>query len=888
VKKFILIISFLTSIVSVSQNIKEAYNIIDEGNYKQAIETFKAVAVKNIQKSPSVYIQAKFGLAESYLDLGVMHLSIKTLKDLKGFILKKKPNRYLELARIHLMLADNYDLLFDQIEVLKNINKFYSYYKLNDHYQSSYEAAYNAYMGRYYNISFDINQAYTYTSKALKHINSANYEKDTNIKFPIIETYQVYASHCFTLRNYNEVDQIVKYRYFDTLRDLVTKRFNHDNIKKAKTLINTSAMMLDKVFNYYSNSRSKEELQNPQRLYNQLISNYEKGISIYQNILGDKSDYMPRYYTLQAWLAYGKNDIPFGLDLVDSAIQGYGMEDYIKTGIIPNYTRVLSSLRMKIFLKESQYQRTKDTTLLYQNLEDLYLTEKLWKNYQEDQINEKQDFLTNSYNQQPYQYLYKNFIELHEVSQDDLYLEKIHEYDEKSKYNSLVFSLKNTKFKDSLYQFKNKLYLLMDELFLSRIFYKNNQKPLEKKINKKLDYLAESNHQIQNNSIPSIKDIQKKMKNNEAQISYNHLGIGVNKIYAKLITKNKAQIIEIDSLRNLRKYKFKVNYLKEALKKNDIETFKYRSYELYCLLFEKISKELPEGIDKIEIIPFAHIETLPFDLLLYYESDTKDYRKLPYLVNKFTFKYAFSETIKELTLQTINENNKKIDFFKPEFKNNGQNDLKLGNEYAKKISSNSDGKLYSNEKATISNFTQSLSNASHITLISHASSDEEILNQNKGLYFQDGFLSLDSIYKLSSNADLLILTGCETGDGYKDVGEGNVSLARAFTSAGVKSLMVSSWEIDELSTMRILNSFFEKYDGKTGSSLSLRDAKLDYINSSIPRKASPIYWAGLNIVGTESFLENDSLEWNTYLFLLGGFIVLLIILFLIKKRVKNT
>jgi hypothetical protein len=100
--------------------------------------------------------------------------------------------------------------------------------------------------------------------------------------------------------------------------------------------------------------------------------------------------------------------------------------------------------------------------------------------------------------------------------------------------------------------------------------------------------------------------------------------------------------------------------------------------------------------------------------------------------------------------------------------------------------------------------------------------------------------------------------------------------------------MVSSWEIDELSTMRILNSFFEKYDGKTGSSLSLRDAKLDYINSSIPRKANPIYWAGLNIVGTESFLENDSLEWNTYLFLLGGLIVLLIILFLIKKRVKNT
>jgi CHAT domain-containing protein len=57
------------------------------------------------------------------------------------------------------------------------------------------------------------------------------------------------------------------------------------------------------------------------------------------------------------------------------------------------------------------------------------------------------------------------------------------------------------------------------------------------------------------------------------------------------------------------------------------------------------------------------------------------------------------------------------------------------------------------------------------------------------------------------NADLAILSGCETGIGLDSRGEGLKSLARAFKFAGCNSIVMSLWKVSDLTTKDIMNLF---------------------------------------------------------------------------------
>lgn len=859
---------------SFSQSLEDGHKSIEKGEYNEAITIFNNLIQKGKKENASLYVEAKLGLAKVYTDIGVMHLSNIILKQLKEFIISDDPKQRNKLAKINLMIADNYDLLFNLKEFLNHIDKFYTDYKSQDNYSEIYEATYHAYMSRYYNLSFDINQAYFHSTKALDFSHKYSQKENINNDALIIEPYKIYAAHCLTLRNYAKVNTNERQKYFDTLKHLVKNRFKHNNIKKAKSIINTSSIMLDLVFNYYNENQINKSLKNPDSLYRNLISNYTNGAFIYKNLLGNQSDYLPRYYNLQSWLAYGKRDIQSGLQLTEHALKSYSLSQFIDRGIVPNYARVMASLRFKSFLLNHKYESTKDSIYLKQNIANLEINEKLWVNFQKDQILGTKDFLTNDYNQNPYQYLYKSYLDLFKITKNEHYLRKVHEYDEKSKYNSLVFSLQRKLGKNE-YSERQKVYLLMEELVLNRVLEKNDE-ILKQKIKNKINALSNE----RNSLVPDLKEIQNQFKDNEAQVSYSYISVGINKVYAKIMTKNSLKVIEIDSFTSFRKYKDKTDDLITSLKKNDVVSFKNISHELYSLLFEKVKKQLPGQINKIEIIPFAHIEALPFDLLINSNPKTEDFRKLPYLIKQFTFKYAFSNTIKKLSLRKKPKS--QLDIYKPSF-DSTLTDLDYGSSIAKKIKKYQNGNLYLNENAKLSNFTSSLSNSSHITLITHAKSNQKILNDGKGIYFDDKFLSLDSVYNFSSKTDLLILTACGTGAGYVNVGEGNMSLARAFTSIGVKSLIVSSWDIDEYSTTKILNDFYKHYKGEKTGAIALREAKLDYIKTSIPRTANPLYWAGLNVIGNESYNFTEGYDIELYLYILIGILFLILLFFLVKK-----
>jgi len=110
----------------------------------------------------------------------------------------------------------------------------------------------------------------------------------------------------------------------------------------------------------------------------------------------------------------------------------------------------------------------------------------------------------------------------------------------------------------------------------------------------------------------------------------------------------------------------------------------------------------------------------------------------------------------------------------------------------------------------------SISNYRYLHFATHAIIDENrpklsgiILSQVDRMGHPiDGLLSLRDIYGLKLNADLVVLSACETGGGKQIPGEGTMGLSRAFLAAGARSVIVSLWPIDDDATASLMGMFY--------------------------------------------------------------------------------
>jgi CHAT domain-containing protein/Tfp pilus assembly protein PilF len=113
---------------------------------------------------------------------------------------------------------------------------------------------------------------------------------------------------------------------------------------------------------------------------------------------------------------------------------------------------------------------------------------------------------------------------------------------------------------------------------------------------------------------------------------------------------------------------------------------------------------------------------------------------------------------------------------------------------------------------------------------------------------QNGFVDLQDIYNMDLPAELVVLSGCETGLGKKVAGEGLVGLTRGFMYAGANRVMASLWKIDDRATAEFMRHFYTALLGqKMRPAAALRSAQLEMQNDK--RWSSPYYWAAFQIQG---------------------------------------
>lgn len=157
------------------------------------------------------------------------------------------------------------------------------------------------------------------------------------------------------------------------------------------------------------------------------------------------------------------------------------------------------------------------------------------------------------------------------------------------------------------------------------------------------------------------------------------------------------------------------------------------------------------------------------------------------------------------------------------------------------------------EKATTDAFLTHAQHSRLIHLAAHATfrTDQPMLSS---ITLADRRLTLAEIVRQPLNADLVVLSGCETGHGQLR-GADLISLASGFLGAGARSLLVSLWRVEDQATAQLMAHFYQALFAGQDRAQALRTAQLAVLQTGHIATdhhqlfTHPAFWAPFTLIG---------------------------------------
>jgi CHAT domain-containing protein len=165
------------------------------------------------------------------------------------------------------------------------------------------------------------------------------------------------------------------------------------------------------------------------------------------------------------------------------------------------------------------------------------------------------------------------------------------------------------------------------------------------------------------------------------------------------------------------------------------------------------------------------------------------------------------------------------------------------------------GDVFYGKDATEERFVQLAGGYRILHLATHGKANDEAADYSflafseKKDSLENELLYVRDLYNLSLNADLVTLSACETGAGKLERGEGIISLARAFTYAGAKSIVTTLWSVQDERTKDLMLDFYRNLKKGMNKDEALRETKLAYLFKNNHAAAHPFFWAGVVAMG---------------------------------------
>ena len=353
-----------------------------------------------------------------------------------------------------------------------------------------------------------------------------------------------------------------------------------------------------------------------------------------------------------------------------------------------------------------------------------------------------------------------------------------------------------------------------------------------------------------------------------------------------VISKDSASFFKLPGEKYIQKYVS--NYLSIISKPPTASQTSYSSGEkLFELLIKPVQSYLKQN-QNLMIIPDGILNYLPFESLI-----MESKKNLPvYMVEKYNIRYAPSASVMKIIKQKnktpkLNQSMDLVAFGDPIFNTGAKNKGTIKNENLY-THNNAEVGVYKNtgfnfqrlpntgseiksiasffnkekvsinlrEKASEDNFkSMNPINSRIIHFATHGLLDEEhpqrsciVLNIDDN-HDEDGFLQMNEIFNLDINANLVVLSACQTGRGKLLQGEGVIGLTRAFLYAGAHSVVVSLWTVNDRSTTEIMSKFYKYLQQNISFDEALRKAKNDLLKGKIASLHHPYYWAPFIFIG---------------------------------------
>ncbi len=366
--------------------------------------------------------------------------------------------------------------------------------------------------------------------------------------------------------------------------------------------------------------------------------------------------------------------------------------------------------------------------------------------------------------------------------------------------------------------------------------------------------------------------------------------VGDSSIYLFLVQPKNYEVIEIkkDTAFNqwvedlTRKGIYGYYGKKSTSKDKSINNFGTAAYQLYETLIAPIKAKLPKD-EKLIIIPDGILGYVPFEALLTEKPPRPDaISAYKYLIQDHQISYCYSATLlKEMRNKKHRQKpTQKLLAMAPFFLGNADtllsrvdsselfagvalrtrdtlNALPSSGPEVASINKILKGQAFYGKEATLQKFQKFASRYRILHLSTHGKADDRLgdyaylafgMPNAQGTF--DKLYARD-LYNLSLNADLVVLSACETGIGKLQRGEGIVSLARAFAYAGAKSIVTTLWKVNDEQSKNLMSSFYKYLSKGKDKDEALRLAKLEFLqkNEKKTELLHPFFWASFIGVG---------------------------------------
>lgn len=368
--------------------------------------------------------------------------------------------------------------------------------------------------------------------------------------------------------------------------------------------------------------------------------------------------------------------------------------------------------------------------------------------------------------------------------------------------------------------------------------------------------------------VPDLSEIKNKLNSTEGLLMYY---LSDHYIYGVTIEQSEAHIQRVprtqklgQSLANFNENITNMVRENPAQHQQAFQTYKTSAHFIYQQVFQPFEAFIPP---EITIVPYGVLGSVAFDALLT-SDETKDLsqKKLPYLLHDYIISYDYSvnrflsepirDSVELKTFLAVAPQFDEETTTTTAFRNFGY--LAYNREEVKKIKRIIGGDIYQGEKATEDNFLETASEYQILHLATHGKVDptneaysylafnkiEDSL-ENELLYVKD-------IYGLELQADLVVLSACESGAGRLRRGEGIVSMARAFSNAGAAAVMPTLWKISDKNTANLMTDFYKNLKSGLPKNRALTNAKRKFLKNATAETASPFYWAPFVLIGNHA------------------------------------